>query len=595
MGRVLINSMVILAVLLITACARLPLWKKHSAGSDERQTPTIMVEVAGVDGPLAENVKVHVSLSRKPCAVSPAYVNRLLEKAEQETREALRAFGYYRPKLSLAVAQAKDCPVLRIGIDPGQRVVVDRVDIRLLGEAQNDPVFVGQIAGAPLREGAPLNHHDYTQTKRLIESIAAERGYLDGAFTASELRVEPESARAQALIAYDSGARFVFGPVAITQEPNVIDEALVTRFLDYKPGAPYSVAEVGRLNQALAQSGYFGQLDIRPRLSKPDGNTIPVDIILGPRKRHDFTAGFGFSTDEGIRGRMNYLNRRLNRKGHRLSLGTKASMIGQSFSTEYRIPLEHPAAEWLGLQAGVRRKEVDAYDTLELQTAITQTRERPFGIFETRFIELNQERFDISDQNDTATMLTPGLRWTRTQADSQIYPTHGHHLSLEIKGGAQDLLSDTSFVRALISGAWVAGTPFNSRLLVRGDLGGMWVGDFSALPPSVRFFAGGDMSIRGYDLEELGPVNEAGDVIGGAYLATAGIEYEQMITDRWGAAVFVDAGNAFGGEGRSTGVKTAVGVGARWRSPIGPVRLDLAHPLDNSAAVQIHLRIGPDL
>jgi translocation and assembly module TamA len=579
MKQRLISSTLVLPVLLIAACAQLPFGKKQPAVSAERETPTIAVEVTGIDGPLAANVKAHVSLSRKPCDVSTTYVTRLLKQAEEEARDALRAFGHYEPELSLNVKQAEDCPLVEIAVEPGRRVTLERVEIRLLGEAQNDPLFVERIARAPLQEGSGLNHEDYTQTKRLIESTAAARGYLNGVFTASELRIAPESARAEAVIEYDSGTRFAFGPVAITQDPDVIDEGLIDRFLEYSPGKPYTVAEVARLNQVLAQSGYFGQVDVRPRLSEPEGDAIPVDIDLGPRKRHSFTAGLGFSTDEGIRGRANYSNQRMNRKGHRLSIGTKASMIEQSLSTQYRIPLGRPVTEWLAFQAGVRRQEVDTYDNLELQTGI----------------ELRQERFDISTQDDTSTMLVPGLRWTHTRTDDPIYPRRGHRLTLEVKGAADDLLSDTSFARALLSAGWVAGTPFNSRILLRADVGGMWVDDFFALPPSARFFAGGDLSIRGYDFEELGPEDELGEVIGGIYLATAGIEYEQMITERWGAAVFVDAGNAFGGEGHSTGVKTSVGAGARWRSPIGPVRLDLAHPIDGGATVRIHLRIGPDL
>ena len=137
--------------------------------------------------------------------------------------------------------------------------------------------------------------------------------------------------------------------------------------------------------------------------------------------------------------------------------------------------------------------------------------------------------------------------------------------------------------------------PYGLRSLLRGELGGMWVDEFRALSPDERFFAGGDRSIRGYDYQDLGPINSTGYVIGGRYLGVMSFEIEKYVLGNWGLAGFVDSGNAFGGPGRDTGLKTGVGLGLRWRSPVGPIRLELAHPLDDDdTVIKLHLRIGPD-
>ena len=130
---------------------------------------------------------------------------------------------------------------------------------------------------------------------------------------------------------------------------------------------------------------------------------------------------------------------------------------------------------------------------------------------------------------------------------------------------------------------------------LRSSFGGTWVGDFFELPPSERFFTGGDNTIRGYEFEELGPEDDAGEVIGGTYLGIVSLEYEHPVTNTWSGAAFVDAGNSFGGEGSSTGIKLGIGVGVRWRSPVGPIRADLAHPVGGNQTIRFHLRIGPDL
>jgi translocation and assembly module TamA len=120
--------------------------------------------------------------------------------------------------------------------------------------------------------------------------------------------------------------------------------------------------------------------------------------------------------------------------------------------------------------------------------------------------------------------------------------------------------------------------------------------DFLALPPPQRFFTGGDESIRGHAFQSLGPRGPGGAVVGGSFLGVVSAELQRDLTRDWGLAGFVDAGNAFEGT-RLTATRLAVGVGLglRWRSPIGPVKVDLAHPLAiGPEDLRLHLRVGPD-
>ena len=187
------------------------------------------------------------------------------------------------------------------------------------------------------------------------------------------------------------------------------------------------------------------------------------------------------------------------------------------------------------------------------------------------------------------------MRWTRTTADDELYPTRGAKYAVEVRGAAETLISDTSFIRATVAAHWIRALPIRSRIHLRAAFGGTWVDDFFELPPSERFFTGGDTTIRGYEFEELGPEDDAGEVIGGTYLGIMSFEYEQAVTQNWSGAAFIDAGNAFGGKGSSTGIRLGIGLGIRWRSPVGPIRADLAHPIDGNQTIRFHLRIGPDL
>jgi len=191
-------------------------------------------------------------------------------------------------------------------------------------------------------------------------------------------------------------------------------------------------------------------------------------------------------------------------------------------------------------------------------------------------------------------LLIPGVSWTRIDADSRIYTTRGSRLALSLQGAARGVLSNTSFAQADLQAKVIRSFGTGNRLIVRGEAGATYVSDFSRLPVSLRFFAGGDNSVRGYAYRSLGPTDASGAVIGGRYLLVGSVEYDRRIVGNWGAAVFYDAGNAF--NSRPASLKRGAGVGLRWRSPVGMVRIDLASALSEPGhPLRLHISIGPDL
>ena len=584
--------LLVLTVLgMLGGCSRLPWQTADDAADQIDDAPRVGATVNGVKGRTAANVRAHLRLLRERCDASKRLQDMLAADAPADAREALRALGYYAPTVTARLArEAGECPQLVVDVVPGPRVRLTAVDVGLTGPGASDEAFNAHLATLPLAPDTPLDHGRYRRAKSSIETWAADHGYFDGRFTFHELRVQPSRLRASARLEFASGPRYTLGELQLTQTPYVIDEALVRRYLDYTPGEAYDSARINAMHDALRESDYFDGIDIRPRIGGRRGGAVPLDLTLVPRKRYRFSAGLGFSTDEQLRTRFEYLDRRVNTRGHRVIAGARASGIAQQMSAEYRVPRARPRTEWLSLQAGLRRESVDTFDTLEAQATLAETRERPFG-----FIEFSQQNFDIAGVDETAFFLTPGLRYAKTSLDDPLYPTRGYRLRAETRVGAETLASDTDVLRTILSGVYLTSLPWRDRLVLRTDLGAMWVQDFARLPPGLRFFAGGDASIRGYGFQELGPVDANGNVVGGRYLGVASVEYEHVFGDRWSLAGFSDAGNAFGGIGRDTGIKTSIGVGVRWRSPIGPIRADLAHPLDDATQVRLHLRVGPDL
>lgn len=587
--------------MLLTGCSWIPFSNKDNKAVEENTNqsttePTVNIIVTGVDDPVADNIRAHVGVSRSRCTIPVELLQRRAGKTQTEAAIALQAFGYYEAQTSISLSSTPDCPTARIDVKPGRRMQIKKVQLIIEGEADNDPEFEQMLRDLPLREGADLNHADYSSAKSLIESAAAELGYMEGRFVNAKLKIDMESYSAIAILQYQSGERYKLGDIRIFQDPPILREDLVRRLLEAPVGENYRAEEIVRIQDRLSTSSYFSQVEARPQLSATENNTIPVDVTVKPSKKHYFTASVGFATDEGFRSRFGYTNRWWNNRGHRLGAEAHLSQTEQGISANYQIPREHPSNEWLQFTTGLRQQNVDTFETQAAKFSITESKRRLWGIMENRFISISREDFDVGGEKGIGTFLIPGIRWNRRVVDNELYPEQGLDLSFETRGATEALVSDTSFIRTSLHGHYLQAFAFGFRSFVRGDLGAMWVDRFRSLPPSERFFAGGDNSIRGYDFEDLGPVNNFGKVIGGRYLGIISFELEKHLTGDWGVAGFVDTGNAFGGPGINTGLKTGVGLGLRWRSPVGPVRIDLAHPLDDDdTLIRFHVRIGPDL
>jgi translocation and assembly module TamA len=167
-------------------------------------------------------------------------------------------------------------------------------------------------------------------------------------------------------------------------------------------------------------------------------------------------------------------------------------------------------------------------------------------------------------------------------------------MHLDIHGGVKSPLTETTFLHSSISARAVLPLAQRGRLLLRGELGTIQSETFSDLPPSQRFFAGGDQSVRGYGFQKLSPKNSDGDAIGGEHLTVASVEADYLVYKNFGVATFFDIGNA--GNKILADLKKGAGVGLRYRSPVGMIRLDVARPLDDSPdSFRVHISIGADL
>jgi translocation and assembly module TamA len=550
------------------------------------------VTVTGLEGVLLDNTLIHLVLDDEPCDAPEWRIRDRYAGAADEIRAALEPYGYYAARVSGALAFSGECWTAEFAVDPGEPVRLRDVDLSIEGGGAQDPDFSGLIDASLLTAGEPLQHGNYEQLKRRLLALAVQRGYAEAKLVASRIDVYPQELAADIVLHFDTGPRYAFGEVSFDQD--IMSEALLERYLDFKTGDPYDRTKLTALYGELTDSGYFNSIDVRPLQSDPETREIPIEVSLTGVRRRAINYGLGFSTDTGPRLRFGRLDRRVDRRGTQSSINGQLSPVVTEVTYNRRFPYGDPRSEWVSFDVGLKHEKTDTSVSDSAEVGVRRVIARRANWQEIQFVDLTVEDFVVGDIESRSRLLTPGIGWINVDADNTLRPTRGHRLDVQFSGANDALGSDATFGRVEASAKWIRSFRRNARLLLRAQLGYIASRDFDSLPPSVRFFAGGDNSIRGFEFESLGPLDASGKVVGGDRLAVASAEYELPFSARWSAAVFIDSGNAF--TGSEFDARTGAGFGLRWQSPLGPIRFDVAWPVnDIEKSPRLHVSLGADL
>lgn len=564
-----------------------------AANNEEDKPARVSITFSGIDNTVLENVKATVTLHRQRDLerLTDTRIRMLHNRAEDEIRTAMRAFGYYRPVIESDLSRVNDIWQAHYTIEPGEPVRIRTVDVRLTGAGAEDDLFVNAANDRPFKPGDQLKHADYENFKDRLVRLAQERGYFDSQFVTHVLRVDPEAGTAEIELEFDTGPRYRYGEVRFSE--TLFDDEFLQNYAPFRRGSPYHGQGVAALRQALVDSDLFSTVEVRSLERDADNLEVPIAVHLEPRKRNRYTAGIGFGTDTGPRGRLGWHARYLNDRGHSLNTNLRLSPVISNLSSTYLMPYFRNGPADIGFTTKLAQEDTDTALSRSAQLSGFRSRTR-WGWNETLSLSYLFESFEIADDRTTSKLMIAGANWWRSWADDSIFPLHGGRLSLDLRGTAESPLSDVSFLQARLQGKYVRQLGWRNRVLARMELGATTVSDFDRLPASLRFFAGGDRSIRGYDFQSLGPRDAFGRVVGGRYLVVGSVEYEQFVYGNWGVAAFVDFGNAM--NNLSDPIEVGAGGGLRWLSPIGMVRVDLGVGVSrDDYPLRLHISIGPDL
>ena len=552
----------------------------------------VETRIEGLDDSLEDAVRGALEIRRyRQRQVSAAQARRLFERGRTQAIEALEPYGYYHATVEAELVDTGDPIVAIYRVTPGEPVRVTDVSIEIDGDARERQLVRRAMRRFEPDQGDVLEHAAYESGKRDLQAALVASGYLDAKLVEHRVEVVAAENRATIRLRWEAGERYVFGETTFSGEH--LDERLLRRYVPWERGAFYSQAELLELQQRLADAEYFSVVEVAPDVEQARDGVVPIDVALIPAKRNLYTGGVFVGTDTGFGVRGALERRWVNRRGHKLGIATEISQRLGNLATTYTIPLPGRDNRSWNFGIAYRDEETDTSESRTFRVAANETREwRDWTL--TYGPQLVTGDFTVAEEQGETTLVYPEFAISRKKADDVDFPRRGWSLLGVARTGLEGAFSDTDFAQLRADAKWIRRVGRRGRFIARGTLAAMHVDDFAKLPPELRFFAGGDRSIRGYAYQAIGPRNASELVVGGEYLAVASAEYEHYFVRNWGGAVFVDAGDAFT---ERFDTKVGVGVGVRWRSPVGLVRLDVAVPVDDEfeSGVALHLVIGPDL
>ena len=559
----------------------------------------VQVEVTGVEGDVLTNVRQALTLPPGLVQEGKAdreWLERFVRQAGGKVRSALEPFGYYNARINTALEGAGEGTyTLRVVVEPGEPVRLTEVRVEVTGPGRGEEPLRAMAAAFPLRSGDVLLQQRYEEAKGALKSLAQGLGYLDADFSIHEIRIDEKKAAARIALRLDTGKRYYFDGVRIEGAPDY-PEKFLRRFLTVRPGEVFSYTRLGETQLNFTNSERFREVVVTPERQESVDQKVPLLVKLKPAPRRLLRPGIGYGTDTGGRLVVRYRDLNMLHLGHELDTTLYIAERLQGLAADYTIPDPRDVKSSTKVRLNLQREDVTTYVSRLASLEFDRNRSFGKGKLGTAYVRLQQEDYTIGTQQSSARLVLPGMRFAMDRYDNPVRPAKGYRYALDVHGTHQYLGSDTALLQVIAEGSCLLPLPWRLSLHPRGRVGITVLSDpLTDLPPSLRFFAGGDQSVRGYSYQSLGPKNAAGQVVGGRHLLTTSVELERALFTAWGLSAFYDVGNAFDS---FTNVRLfqGAGVGVHYYTAVGAINVYLARQIGvANPAFRVHVTMGFEL
>ncbi len=539
------------------------------------------LEITGVTDEAKKNIESRLEILIADN--SKEGITRLYNEAPEEIQTALQPFGYFKAIVqSAGLIQVKDHWLMKFHILTGPKLNIGVLDIKISGDAANDPSFKKILANFPLVRGQGFSVNKYNEAKKILLNTALNRGYFDAEMTNNQVVIDLQHYTASITLHFDSGTHYKFGDIFFNANPYDIN--FLRRYAPFQINEYYSAAKVQDYQQALSTSDYFKEVLVEPDLEQKTDAHVPVKVNVIPLPARQYSFGLGYGTDTGPRGLINFESRRITDDGQRFKAQLEASPVVTNLQANYFIPGKNPTDQKYVLSAATQQEffPVGKGDLVKLGASYVTTLHKWQQIIS---LALQREHWSLESQPyQTELMLIPSINWQRIVQNDPLHPSRGSRINFGVLA-APDLFGNAAFVQAQLKIKAIYPIFENSRILVRTNFGYTAINHIAQLPLSLQFLAGGSDSIRGYAFNSIGP---------GSKIFVSSLEYRQRVKEDWYAAAFFDAGNV--SNGLLNKLKKGIGLGAVWQSPVGTLELTLAKALDLAGKpLVVQFSMGSDL
>ena len=527
--------------------------------------------------------------------VDRLWLERFAKQADEKTRSALEPFGYYNPLVTTSVEPDGKRYRLRVKVVPGEPVRLAGVNVTIVGPGSEERGLRRLVATFPLKKGDVLQQHRYEVAKGTLKSRAQDSGYLDAEFSRHEILIARSATTATIELALETGEKYYFGETNIQGAPEYPDSFL-RRYLIYRSGELFSYPRLGETQLNFTNSERFKEVIITPQKEDAEAFRVPITVQLKAAPSTSVRPGIGYGTDTGARFTARYRDLNMFHLGHELYSHLYVAERLQGLVTGYILPSPKDVRSSTTLQLNLQQEDTTTYSSRIVALELDRNRSFGKGKLGTAYIKLQYEDYIVGVQDSRSRLVLPGLRYSDDRYDNPVRPSRGFRYALDLHGTHRLLGSDTELVQILAEGSYLLPLPWRLSLQTRAKGGVTMLNDpLSDIPPSLRFFTGGDQSVRGYSYKSLGPRDSSGKVVGGKQLLTSSIELQRALFSDWGISLFYDAGNAFNSFSTFKLFQGA-GVGLHYYTSVGALNLSVAHPLGSDRpSIHLHFTVGFEL
>ncbi len=560
----------------------------------------IPLQVEGLPGDLNKNLCERLSTIATNIATNKVYNDSWFRaRVSEAIQQELKTLGYYNPNITFELRSTElqdGRTVLIAHVKLGEPVKIVGSSILLKGDALYDPDYHDWVKkGTPI-VGRQLIHAEYNKFKSGFTKLALRNGYFDGNFKKSQLGVSIERHEAFWDIDYDSGQRYRFGEVNFSGLH--IRKEYLEKLVPFKKGEYYSAKNLAELNRRLSATGWFNSVVITPEFKIGQKTKIlPLNTMVSPRTKNTVETGVGYSTGVGPRLKIIWKKPWVNDMGHSLVASTYLSTPEQQLDLRYRIPLlKNPLEQYYLFSGGLKRTDLNDTHSDTTMFGVSRYWENSSGWQNGINLRWSCDYFTQGSVTNNSMLLYPGILLNRTRSRGGLMPTWGDSQHYWLYVSDTTWGSNIDFLIFQAQHVWIRTVAEKHRFVLRGNFGWIGTNDFEKVPSDLRFFAGGDRSIRGYKYKNISPHDENGKLTGASKLFIGSLEYQQNIFDKWWGAVFIDSGIAVN-DIKQSNFKTGAGFGLRWVSPVGPIKLDISSPIGNGKnySLQVYIGLGPEL